>query len=121
VWAWIDPPRVEQVLVNLLENAIKYTVDDRPIEVDVRALSDPETRRPTAVRLAVHDHGLPIPPDEREHVFERFQQVGGSRYTGGMGLGLYVSRRIVEAHDGSMVVEAAEEGGNRFVVSLPSG
>ncbi len=115
VWALVDPLRMEQVISNLLDNAIRYNQDDGPIEVEVSRLS-PET-----VRLAVRDWGIGILPEDRQRVFERFYQAGGSRFTGGMGLGLYISRQIVEAHGGRIEVEAPPGGGTRFVVTLPAG
>jgi signal transduction histidine kinase len=122
VWANVDPLRLEQVLVNLLDNAIKYGVNDAPIEIEVTEQAEgPDAAgcRRTAVQLAVHDQGLPIPPEEREQVFERFLQLGGSRHVGGMGLGLYISRQLVLAHGGAIALEVPAEGGNRFVVTLP--
>jgi signal transduction histidine kinase len=115
VMASVDPLRVEQVLINLIDNAIKYSVDEAStIEIDVR--------QPTAqtVQVAVRDRGLGIPEAHREHVFQRFYQIGGSREVGGMGLGLYISRQIVEAHEGTIELECPVDGGTRFVVTLPS-
>jgi signal transduction histidine kinase len=120
VWAMVDPVRIEQVLVNLLDNAIRYGVDTGTVEVDVAQVADEEVCRPVAARLSVRDRGLSIPVEERQHVFERFLQPGGSRQVGGMGLGLYVSRQIIAAHGGTIVVETPDDGGNRFVVTLPA-
>jgi signal transduction histidine kinase len=115
VIATVDSLRLEQVIVNLVENAIKYNVDHMsPIEIDVLQLTT------TTVQVAVRDHGLGVPEADREHVFERFYQAGGSRMVGGMGLGLYISRQIVEAHDGIIELESPPDGGARFVVTLPS-
>jgi signal transduction histidine kinase len=120
VWAVVDPLRLEQVLVNLLDNAIKYGVAEGPIEMEVTREAGAGGQE--TVRLSVRDRALPIPVEEREHVFERFRQLGGSRHVGGMGLGLYVSRQIVEAHGGTIAVEAPADaaGGNRFVITLPA-
>ena len=120
VWAVVDPLRLEQVLVNLLDNAIKYGVAEGPIEMEVTREAGAGGQE--TVRLAVRDRALPIPVEEREHVFERFLQLGGSRRVGGMGLGLYVSRQIVAAHGGTIAVEAPADGagGNRFVITLPT-
>ncbi|MBI3974639.1 MAG: GAF domain-containing sensor histidine kinase [Chloroflexi bacterium] len=114
VWAWIDPLRVEQVVVNLLDNAIKYNVDEGPIEVIL------EQPTPEVVRLAVRDRGIGIPLEYRQHIFERFYQVDGSRHVGGMGLGLYISRQIVEVQGGHIAVEAPPDGGTCFVITLPT-
>ncbi len=115
IMATVDALRLEQVLVNLVDNAIKYSVNEElPIEVEVL--------QPTAqtVQLAVRDRGLGIPEAHQQHVFERFYQVGGSREVGGMGLGLYISRQIVEAHSGTITLESPLDGGTRFVVTVPS-
>jgi signal transduction histidine kinase len=116
ITAWVDPLRLEQVLLNLVDNAIKYSVDEgSAIEIDVMQPT------PQAIEIAVRDWGLGIPEEYQEHVFERYYQAGGSRHTGGMGLGLYISRQIVEAHGGSIQVDSPVDGGTRFVVTLPSG
>jgi PAS domain S-box-containing protein len=113
LWLQVDPLRLEQVLVNLLDNAIKYSPDGGPIEVDV---STPE---PTALRLSVRDQGIGIPAEHRDRIFERFYQVGATSQQTGMGLGLYISRQIVELHGGRIEVETPPDGGARFVVTLP--
>ena len=109
----VDPLRLEQVVTNLLDNAIKYSPDGGSVEL---ALSRPT---PAAVELSVRDHGLGIAPDRRVHIFERFYQAhdGGARK--GMGLGLYVSREIIDLHGGQIRAEFPEDGGTRFVVRLP--
>ena len=113
--ATVDALRLEQVLVNLVDNAIKYSVDqDSPIEMDVLQPSS------HLVQIAVRDRGPGIPEEQQRHVFERFYQAGGSRDVGGMGLGLYISRQIVEAHGGTIAVETPPDGGTRFVVTLPA-
>lgn len=112
--AWVDPLRLEQVLTNLLNNAVKYSPEGGQIEVVlVREGSD-------AVELGVRDHGLGIPVDKRERLFERFYQAHGNGHGGGMGLGLHISRQIVELHGGSIHAEFPPDGGTRFVVHLPT-
>ncbi len=71
------------------------------------------------MRLAVRDHGIGIAPEERSHIFERFYQSRPSDQRAGLGLGLYVSRQIVELHGGSIEAEFPEDGGTRIVVTLP--
>lgn len=109
----IDPLRIEQVLINLLDNAIKFSPDGGPINVQI-SLLDTEW-----LRLMVADRGMGIPPERRAHLFDRFYQAHGEGYRGGMGLGLYISRQIVELHGGRIEAEFPDEGGTRFVVSLP--
>ena len=108
-----DPLRIEQVLTNLLDNAIKYSPEGGTIEVVVS--------RPTGDRMeiAVRDHGLGIPPEKRALIFERFYQAHGNGHKSGLGLGLYVSRQIVELHGGELTAEFPSDGGSRFIVRLP--
>ncbi|HEY8489371.1 MAG TPA: ATP-binding protein [Dehalococcoidia bacterium] len=113
VEARVDPLRLEQVLANLLDNAVKYSPDGGRVEV---TLSEP---RDGAVELSVRDHGLGIPPEQRGRIFERFHQAHGSGYRSGMGLGLYISRQIVELHGGEVRAEFPPDGGTRIVVRLP--
>lgn len=113
--AWIDPPRIEQVLANLLDNAIKHSPHGEPIAV---TLSQPA---PGAIELAVSDRGMGIPIQARDRIFERFFQARSDDATQGFGLGLYVSRQIVELHDGQIRADFPPEGGSRFVVTLPIG
>lgn len=116
--ALVDPVRFEQVITNLVDNAIKYSPDGGPIEV---SLTRPDLAH---VRLTVSDHGIGIPAEHRSHVFDRFYQAHtGYHFAGvaGMGLGLYISRRIVEMHGGTIQIDAPEGGGSRLTVTLPSG
>ncbi len=108
----IDGLRIEQVLTNLLDNAIKYSPQGGPIEVVV-------ARRRGAIELSVRDHGMGIPPERRDHIFERFYQAHSDGYRSGLGLGLYISRQIVELHGGTIHAEFPRSGGTRFVVRVP--
>jgi signal transduction histidine kinase len=105
-----DPLRLEQVLVNLLDNARKYSPPGTPIEIGVI----PE---PDAVVVAVRDHGAGIPAEEHERIFERFRRLRTDQ--NGLGLGLHISRDIVRKHGGDLQVELPPDGGTRFVVRLP--
>ena len=111
--AVVDPLRLEQVLCNLLENAIKYSPDGGPVEV---MLSRPD---PATVELSVRDHGLGIPPERRAQIFERFYQAHGDGHRSGLGLGLYISRQILELHGGQISVDFPADGGSRFSARLP--
>ena len=118
VCAVVDPLRLEQVLTNLVGNAIKHTEGGR-IVVAVAQRSTPEGER---VRLSVRDHGEGVAPEERERIFERFHQAHLHRhYVPGLGLGLYVSQQIVHRHGGRISIETPSGGGTRFVVDLPVG
>jgi signal transduction histidine kinase len=107
----LDPLRIEQVLTNLLSNAIRYSPPGADIEVSLSAVPG------AGLRLAVRDHGQGIPPEHRERVFDRFYQAEPS--SGGLGLGLYISHQIVEQHGGRLEVESPADGGTRFIVTLP--
>ena len=113
VYASVDAFRFEQVVTNLLDNAVKYSPDGGSIEVE---LSQPT---PDRVLLAVRDHGIGIPPGQDSLIFERFFQGHRSSHRSGLGLGLYLSRRIVAEHGGRLVGEPASGGGSRFVVDIP--
>ena len=109
----VDPLRFEQVLTNLLDNAVKFSPAGAEIEVDLTATSL------GMARLTVTDRGPGIPVQDRERIFERFYQAHSGQYAAGMGLGLHVCRQIVEQHGGAIRVEQPPEGGTRFVVVLP--
>jgi signal transduction histidine kinase len=112
--AMADRLRIEQVLTNLITNAAKYAGGGDRIEVHVAATRD---RR---ARLTVRDYGVGIPLEQRERIFERYYQADQERVSGGLGIGLYVARQIVELHRGTITVECPPDGGARFVVSLPA-
>ena len=110
----VDPIRMEQVLANLVDNAVKYSPNGGQVEITL-ALADTGF-----VEISVRDWGLGIPPHRREHLFDRFYQAHGEGHYGGLGLGLYVSQQIVELHAGSIYAQFPEDGGSRFVIRLPS-
>jgi signal transduction histidine kinase len=112
--AWADPMRLEQVVANLVGNAVKYSPNGGRIEVSLR---EPD---PSRIELVVRDWGLGIPPDRRENLFGRFYQAHGEGHFGGLGLGLYISRQIVELHGGTIEADFPSSGGSHFVVTLPS-
>jgi PAS domain S-box-containing protein len=114
VQAPVDAFRFEQVVTNLLDNAIKYSPDGEAIDV---ALTQPSAEW---VRLTVRDRGIGIPLDEQPRVFERYYQAHAASHRSGLGLGLYLSREIVERHGGRLWVESAEGGGSRFVAEIPA-
>ena len=116
--AEVDPVRFEQIVNNLLDNAIKFSPLGGIVRVGLVEV-DPELAKDRSIWLSVTDEGVGIPSDQREHIFERFQQAHGENHLSGMGLGLYITREIVELHGGSIWIEEPEHTGSRFVVTLP--
>jgi signal transduction histidine kinase len=115
VRAAVDADAFRQVLLNLLDNAVKYG----PRGQTVRLLAEPHAG---GARVAVEDQGPGVPARERERVFERFHRLDRDRLgpAAGTGIGLAVVRDLVERHGGSCRVEDAAGGGARFVVELPA-
>lgn len=109
-----DPRRVEQIVANLLDNAAKYSPPGSPIDVTA-------VRRADALVVSVRDCGQGIAPEQLEHVFERFYQVGAGSPGGrrGIGLGLAICRGLVEAHQGDIWAESIPGAGSTFSFSLP--
>ncbi len=109
-----DPGRLEQVLDNLVSNAIKYSPEGGTVRIA-------GTASPAEVVLSVSDEGLGIPLDEQERIFERFHRVESpqTRAISGTGLGLYLTRAIVRAHGGRIWVESDLGQGTTFYVALP--
>jgi len=109
-----DPPKLKQVLVNLVENAIKYSPEGGRIEVRI-------ADTPDRLRIDVQDEGLGIPPSEQARIFEKFYRLDAemTRGVGGSGLGLYISREIVEQMGGLLSVRSRRGAGSTFTVTLP--
>ena len=110
-----DDDRVQQALVNLVGNAVKFTPPGGAVVLDA-------TRRGTDVEVTVRDQGRGIPADQLDAVFERFHQVDteGDTAKGGTGLGLTITRHIVESHGGRIWVESAPHEGTTFHFTLPA-
>lgn len=108
----LDDVLIEQVLINLLENADNYTPAGGPIEIVAKAI-------PEAVQIVVADRGPGVPQAERDHIFEKFYRLKHEGTEGGAGLGLAICRGFVEAHGGRIWVEDREGGGARFCFTLP--
>lgn len=115
VYALVDPLRFEQVVTNLVDNAIKYSPEGGLIKVSLER--QPELHN---IRLVVKDQGIGIPPVHRERIFEPFYQAQ-SRGFAGIGMGLYITRQIIELHGGKIELEFPDEGGTAFIVTLPGG
>ena len=108
-----DPDKLRQVLVNLVENAVKYSTEGR-IEVRLH-------RRDGKMRFSVHDQGLGIPPEQQERIFDKFYRLDPNMThgVGGTGLGLYICRELVEDMDGEIWVDSKVGEGSTFSFELP--
>jgi signal transduction histidine kinase len=109
----IDETRIHQVLLNLLENAARYSPEGAPITV---AVSSPNA---TAVRVTVRDRGPGIAPAEQQRIFDRFVRGAAAEGKGGLGIGLYLCRTIMERHGGAIGVDSTVGGGASFWIDLP--
>jgi two-component system sensor histidine kinase HydH len=105
----LDSPRMHQVLVNLLQNAVQASNDEQPIEVTVE-------RTERRLRIEIRDHGPGLPPGDEAKIFDAFQ----TSKTHGTGLGLAIARRIVELHQGTLAAHNHPEGGAVFMLEIPS-
>jgi two-component system phosphate regulon sensor histidine kinase PhoR len=114
VEARINPPLLEQAVINLIDNAIKYSPEGRRIRVETR-------KDQTQVSIAVTDEGCGIPPEHLTRIFERFYVVdkSRSRKLGGTGLGLAIVKHIAQAHDGRVAVASTPGKGSTFTIHLP--
>jgi signal transduction histidine kinase len=111
VTGWLDPARVEQALIGLLVNAVKFGAG-HPVEVELRQLDG-------RARLTVTDRGIGIPPEARERIFGRFERAVSKDQYGGLGLGLFLTRQIAEAHGGTVRVGSEAGTGATFELELP--
>ena len=106
-----DTRRIERVISNLLQNALKYSPPCSPITVGVERVGN-------RARVSVIDEGPGLTPDEARRVFEKFRRARSARRHDGAGLGLYVSRKIIEAHGGQIGVQSEPGAGSRFYFEL---
>jgi len=113
VQARIDEVRFEEVVTNLLDNAIKFSPAGGRIDIDLSAENG-------TLRVVLRDRGIGIPVERRARLFEPYYQAQPGAERSGLGLGLYVSRRIVELHGGTIRADFPSDGGTRFTLSLPT-
>jgi signal transduction histidine kinase len=106
-----DEFRIEQVVVNLLTNALRYG-KGKPVTVSVTPAGD-------GVRIAVSDQGMGISAADQRRIFEQFERAAGNDGTGGLGLGLFITQQLVEAHGGRIDVQSEPGRGATFTVTLP--
>jgi len=106
-----DVARVEQVLSNLLANALKFG-SGKPVTVTLTVAGD-------NARIVVRDQGIGIAPADQRRIFDRFERAASDRHYGGLGLGLWISRRILEQLGGSISVSSQPGQGSAFTIELP--
>ena len=109
-----DPDKVRQILTNLVDNAVKYSPDGGRVQVEISPAGE-------RLRFSVRDDGLGVPPAEHRRIFEKFYRLDPdlTRGVGGTGLGLYISRQLLERMGGQIWVESSGRGGSTFVAELP--
>jgi len=110
-----DRSVLRQAILNLVDNAIKYSPEDTRIEIEVTSADD------GIAQIAISDQGPGIPAEEQSRIFDRFYRIdeGRSRQSGGTGLGLSIAKWAVEVHTGTIGVRNLDTGGSRFIVRLP--
>jgi len=126
---YVDREKLEDIIVNLLSNAAKFTPRGGEVTVSISAtkpiasVSDSHVRTPGFVHIAVRDTGIGIPPEKLGRVFDRFYQVdsASARDQGGKGIGLALVKELVELHQGSITVSSIPNEGSTFTIELPLG
>ncbi|GAA4030824.1 hybrid sensor histidine kinase/response regulator [Actimicrobium antarcticum] len=108
---WCDDFRVEQIIVNLLTNALRYG-GQKPVTVSLVAT-------PTQILITVRDQGAGIAANDQKRIFAPYERAGTNAVRDGLGLGLYIARQLAEAHDGTLEVESVAGDGARFTLMLP--
>jgi len=119
-WARFDAARIEQVVVNLVGNALRHAGDAGSLRIAVRSLAAAQPGEAQQVEVSVADDGPGIPPEERERIFEPFVRGRAVRGANGLGLGLSICRRIVERHGGRLALRPEPSGGACFTFTLPA-
>ncbi|MBI5840422.1 MAG: cyclic nucleotide-binding domain-containing protein [Chloroflexi bacterium] len=111
---WGDARSLERAMTALVDNAVKFSHNDGDIEIRM-------TTRNDRVEIAVEDHGIGIKPEDRPHIFDRFYHAenNGDELYGGLGLGLAITRQVIQQHKGSLDVESKHGKGSTFTMSLP--
>jgi signal transduction histidine kinase len=107
-----DPKRIAQILDNLLDNAVKYSPDDAPIEISL-------TVQGVEAHLRVADHGVGVPAPERSMLFTPFFRTSRTTDVPGTGLGLHISQQLAKRHGGRLWLEASSDAGSVFMLALP--
>ena len=113
IWARAKELWLEQILTNLVSNAVKYSPETESVELSV-------CRRADRIQVSVTDNGYGIPTHDLERVFERFYRVRDTTTQTGTGLGLYIARQLAEEMDGTIAVESVLGRGSQFLLDLPA-
>jgi signal transduction histidine kinase len=116
-WAHFDPARIEQVVTNLLSNAIRYSKPGTSVSVTTRSIAAANHR---FVELAVVDTGPGVATEDQTRIFEPYVRAADDHASGGLGLGLAICKRIVDAHGGTIAVCDEPGWGSRFSFTLPA-
>ncbi len=111
IYVLCDSMRVEQVMMNLVTNIVRYA-PAKPVEITLRKNGD-------MAELSFRDHGVGIPVEKQNHIFDLFARGEESRIVGGLGVGLYISRNIIEQHGGTLRAKSAPGKGTEFILRLP--
>ena len=106
-----DKSRIDQVVTNLLSNAIKYG-EGNPISITLK-------KKDSHAQIAISDKGLGMNKIEQEKIFDKFERTEAAKKVGGMGLGLYIVKEIIDAHEGEIAVNSKKNKGSTFTVILP--
>ena len=114
-WAEVDAEKIQNILINLLANALKFTPPGGKVEIGLRQKDD-------HILLTVHDNGPGIPPEDLPHIFERFYQVQDADHTqqGGSGIGLALAREFARLHNGRLTAQSESGQGSTFTLELPA-
>ncbi|GET23023.1 hybrid sensor histidine kinase/response regulator transcription factor [Prolixibacter denitrificans] len=124
IQVWIDPLNFEKVILNLLSNAFKFTPEGGSIKIHIEKVPTEKQARTERVRITVSDSGTGIKERDLERIFSRFYQVDSkeARYMGGTGIGLHLSRSLVQLHNGELIAKNRTDGpGSKFIITLPLG
>ncbi|MEH6307355.1 PAS domain S-box protein [Olivibacter sp. CPCC 100613] len=107
-----DKQRIEQVIINLLSNAVKYSPNTDRVFIDCE-------KKKTITTISIRDEGMGLTPDQQTQIFTRFYRADNTSGISGLGIGLYLSREIIERHDGRIDVVSEHGKGSEFVITLP--
>ncbi|WP_461533163.1 hybrid sensor histidine kinase/response regulator transcription factor [Sinomicrobium sp.] len=119
---WFDTVKLQKILFNLLSNAFKHTDQGKKIGIHISTVSDIQQSKPTDfVRIEIVNFGDVIPKHQLKFIFERFYQLEHSRKEPGSGIGLALTKNLVDLHKGQIKVKSSESRGTRFIVLLPMG